>query len=92
MKITEIHEAIQNALIDKKFKGDFEVTIYHPNMEAIKIAGDLYLAGDFHRNLKYEIKNICFQIVSGIITDGNFTFDIKGQVEYLYTSGMEVEE
>ena len=92
MKITEISKAIQNALSDNKFVGWFEVTIYHYDMKDIKISGlrdDIY---PFNYKLKEEINEICFQIVSGTITDGDFAFDIKGQIEYLYTSGIEVEE
>ena len=84
MKITEISKPILDTLRNKEFKGNFEVTIYHPDMKAIKIDGDVIYDSNFHRMLEYEIKNICFQIVSGVLVDGKFTFTIKGQIEYVY--------
>lgn len=88
MEITRISDPILNALRDKKFVGDFEVTIYHPNMPCEKIKGytpnkDAY-PYDFSLKLKDKINEICFLIVSGVIRDGDFSFDIKGQIEYLY--------
>ena len=39
---------------------------------------------DFSLELKNKINEICFLIVSRVIRDGNFSFGIKGQIEYLY--------
>lgn len=93
MKITEIYESVINTLRDKKFVGNFEVTIYHPNMTDVKITGhkrtDVEFPYDFSCSLQNAINEICFKIVSGNITNGDFTFDIKGQIAYLYTDGVE---
>ena len=40
-------------------------------------------------DLQNKVNEICFKIVSGVLVDGKFTFDIKGQIEYLYTYGVE---
>ena len=61
--------------------GDFEVTIYHPYMpKGVKITG--------YKNCKLQskINEICSKIVCGDLPVGGFTFDIKGQIEYLYKS------
>ena len=79
MKITEIHKAILDTLRDKEFVGDFIVTIYH----------SATFPYDFSCELQSKVNEICFKIASGVIDDENFTFDIKGQVEYLYTYGVE---
>lgn len=88
MEITKISDPILNALHDKKFVGDFEVTIYHPNMADVKIKGnkpnESAFPYDFSLELKNNINEICFLIVSGVIFDRDFSFDIKGQIEYLY--------
>ena len=84
MKITEISKPILDTLRNKEFKGNFEVTIYHPDMKAIKIDGDFIYDSNFRGELEYQIKNICFQIVSGVLVDGKFTFAIRGQIEYVY--------
>ena len=93
MKITEISKPILDALRDKKFVGDFVVTIYHHCMEDVKINGYKPNATafpyDFSCKLQNKVNEICFKIVSGVLVDGKFTFDIKGQVEYLYTDGVE---
>lgn len=93
MKITEISKPILDTLRDKKFVGDFVVTIYHHCMEDIKINGHkpnaVAFPYDFSSELQNKINEICFRIVSGVLVDGKFTFDIKGQVEYLYTRGVE---
>ncbi len=98
MKITEISEPILNVLRKKKFVGDFEVTIYRPKMPDVKIKGSMpnesAFPYDFSLELKSNINEICFLIVSGVIPDGDFSFDIKGQIEYLYEhDGVEgIEE
>lgn len=93
MKITEISKPILDTLRDKEFVGDFAVTIYHHCMEDVKINGykpnSAAFPYDFSRDLQNKINEICFRIVSGVLVDGKFTFDIKGQVEYLYTFGVE---
>ena len=90
MKITEISDPILNALRKEKFVGNFEVTISHSYMpEGIKITGykpnDASYPYDFSCKLQTRINEICFKIVCGLLTDGDFTFDIKGQIEYLYS-------
>lgn len=94
MKITEIYEPILDVLRTKKFVGHFKVTIYHPNMTDIKIAGykqnNVEFPYDFSCELRNKINEICFKIVSGILEDdGDFTFDIEGQIVYLYSYGEE---
>ena len=88
MRITEISDPVLNILRNKKFAGDFEVTIYHPNMADVKIKGykrdETAYPYDFACELKNKINEICFLIVSGVISDGDFSFDIKGRVEYVY--------
>ena len=88
MRITEISDPIKNALFNKKFIGDFEVTIYHPCMADVKIKGykpnEVAYPYDFSGELQNKINEICFLIVSGVISDENFTFDVKGRIEYLY--------
>lgn len=88
MRITEISDPILSTLRNKKFVGDFIVTIYHRNMAEVKIYGNKPNESahpyDFSCKLKNEINAICFMIVSGVICDGGFSFDIKGQIEYLY--------
>lgn len=89
MRITEISAPILNALRDKKFVGNFEVIIYHPRMgEDIKITGykrnGAEFPYDFSVKLQSAINEICFKIVSGCFCNEDFSFDIKGQVEYLY--------
>lgn len=91
MKITEISDRIMNALRDKKFMGEFEVTIFHPDMADVKIAGqmkDVALGSDFSSKLQNKINEICFQIVSSDISDKEFTFTIKGQIRYEYVCGV----
>ena len=93
MRITEISKPILDILRDKKFVGDFVVTIYHHCMEDVKINGHkpnaVAFPYDFSNELQNKINEICFRIISGVLVDGKFTFDIKGQVEYLYTRGVE---
>lgn len=92
MKITEISARIMNVLHEKEFIGEFEVTICHPDMADVKIAGqmkDVALGSDFSSKLQNKINEICFQIVSSDISDEEFTFTIKGQIAYLYTYGEE---
>lgn len=88
MRITAISDYILSALRDKKFTGDFKVTIYHPNMAPVEIKGhkpnEAAYPYDFSCELKDKINEICFLIVSGVIRDGDFYFSIKGQIEYLY--------
>ena len=88
MRITAISDPILNALRDKKFTGDFKVTIYHPYMPPAEIKGykqnESSFPYDFSCDLKNKINEICFLIVSGVIRDGDFYFSIKGQIEYLY--------
>lgn len=88
MKITEIFDHILNALHDKKFVGDFKVTIYHPYMAPVEAEGnkpdEVAYPYDFSCELKNKINEICFLIVSGVIRDGDFYFNIKGQIKYLY--------
>lgn len=88
MRITEISDPILNAIRDKKFVGDFEVTIYHPYMAPAEIKGykpnESAFPYDFSLKLKNKINEICFLIVSGVVSDGNFSFNIKGQIEYIY--------
>lgn len=88
MRVTEISDHILNALRDKKFVGDFEVTVYHPYMADVKIKGykqnEVAHPYNFSCELKNKINEICFLIVSGVVSDENFSFDIKGQIEYLY--------
>lgn len=89
MKITDLYDAIMNALRKQKFVGDFEVTIYYPRMgEDIKITGykrsEAEFPYDFSNKLQSVINNICFKIVSGCFCNEDFTFDIKGRIEYVY--------
>lgn len=90
MRITEISDPIINTLRNKKFVGDFIVTIYHRDMVAAKISGNKLNESsypyDFSCRLQNEINAICFRIVSGVSCDGDFSFDIKGRIEYLYES------
>lgn len=91
MKITEISKPILDTLRDKGFVGNFEVTIYHPYMENVKIKGfkpnSAAFPYDFSCDLQTKINAICFKIISGEIIDGKFTYDIYGQIEYSYASG-----
>ena len=93
MKITELYKSIIDALYEKGFVGSFEVTIYHAGMDDIKITGckqnEKEFPSYFSIALKSEINEICFKIISGILVYGDFNFDIKGQIEYLYTHGVE---
>lgn len=94
MKITEIYESILDVLRTKEFVGHFEVTIFHPNMNDAKIEGHkpnkVAFPYDFSCELRNKINEICFKIVSGILEDdGDFTFDIEGQIVYLYSHGEE---
>ena len=93
MKITEISKPILDTLRDKEFVGNFVVTIYHHCMEDVKINGhkpnSAAFPYDFSTDLQNKVNEICFKIVSGVLVDGKFTFDIKGQIEYLYTYGVE---
>lgn len=93
MRITEIYNPIIDTLRYKEFVGDFEVTIYHCCMENVKIKGfkpnTAAFPYDFSRDLQNKINDICYKIVSGVLVDGDFDFEIKGQIEYLYTSGIE---
>lgn len=93
MKITEISDPIIDALSEKEFVGHFEVTIYHAGMDNVKIAGykpnAVAFPYDFRGELQNKINEICYNIVRGILDDGDFTFDIKGQIVYLYTYGVE---
>ena len=89
MKITELYDAVMNALRREKFVGNFEVTIHRPSMQDVKITGykrssDEY-PYDFSDKLKSEIDKICYLIVDVVIPNEGFTFDIKGRVEYEYT-------
>lgn len=90
MKITEIRDPILNALRDNKFVGDFTVTISHPRLqEDVEIAG--YKRGsaefpyDFSQILQSKINEACYEIVSGTMTNEDFTFSINGRIEYEYT-------
>ena len=90
MKITEIYEPILDVLRTQKFVNHFEVTIYHPNMNDVKIKGykpnAVAYPYDFSCELQNKINEICFKIVSGIIEDDDdFTFDIEGQIVYVYS-------
>lgn len=93
MKITEISEPILNALREKEFIGHFDVTIYRHGTEYAKIKGfkqnTASFPYDFNCELQNKINEICFKIVSGAIDDYGFTFDIVGQIAYLYTFGVE---
>lgn len=93
MKITELDDAIMNALRREKFVGNFEVTIHRPYMQDIKITGykrtEVEFPYDFSDKLKSEINKICYLIVSVVIPNEDFTFDIKGTVEYLYKCNEE---
>ena len=93
MKITEISKPILDTLRDKEFVGNFVVTIYHHCMEDVKINGhkpnSAAFPYDFSTDLQNKVNEICFKSVSGVLVDGKFTFDIKGQIEYLYTYGVE---
>lgn len=94
MRITEISDPILNALREKKFVGNFKVTIYHPYMPKVEIKGnkpnESAFPYDFNLELKNKINEICFLIVSGVIFDKDFYFDIKGQIEYIYENdGVE---
>jgi hypothetical protein len=88
MKITEIHKSVINALQNKEFIGDFKVTIHHPGMEEVELAGfkrtEVEFPYDFSCLLQNTVNEICFKIVSGVIPNGDFTFGIKGQIKYLY--------
>ena len=88
MKITEISKPILDILRDKEFVGDFVVTIYHHCMEDVKINGhkpnSAAFPYDFSTELQNKINEICFRIISGVLVDGKFTFDITGQIEYSY--------
>ena len=91
MKITEIYEPILDALREKNFVGNFLVTIYRNGIDEIKISGHkpntAAFPYDFSCELQNRINEICFRIVSGAISDCGFTFDITGQIAYLYTYG-----
>lgn len=94
MKITEIYEPILEVLSTKRFVGHFEVAIYRPGMkDDIKIRGykpnEASFPYDFSCELRNKINEICYKIVSGALVDGDFTFDIKGQIVYLYVHGEE---
>lgn len=88
MKITEISEHILNALREKEFVGHFDVTIYRHGTEYAKIKGfkqnTAAFPYDFNCTLQNKINEICYRIVSGVLVDGKFTFDITGQIEYSY--------
>lgn len=90
MKITEISRPIINALQDNKFVGEFTVTISHPRMkEDLEITGYKGSVAsypeDFNRVLQNRINESCFKIVSGTMTNEDFTFCINGRIEYEYT-------
>lgn len=93
MRITEISNPIIDVLREKEFVGNFEVTIYHPSMDEVKITGykpnAVAFPYDFRCELQSKINEICYKIVSGVLVDGSFDFDIKGQIAYLYTHGVE---
>ena len=87
MKITEVSARIMNALREKEFIGEFEVTIFHPDMADVKIAGqmkDVALGSDFSSKLQNKINEICFQIVSSslllLLRD---KLDMSMYVEYI---------
>lgn len=91
MKITEIHDPVMNALRREKFVGDIEVTIYRSgtqDTEIAKITGFKRTADefpyDFGLKLQGAINEICFRIVSGDYSNEDYTFDIKGRVEYVF--------
>ena len=90
MKITELRNEILDTLHDKKFVGNFEITIYHEYMEHIKIHGFKEYVGtfpvDFDTELQLQINDICFKIVSGLYTSDGYDFSILGQTEYLFDS------
>lgn len=94
MKITEIYEPILEVLSTKRFVNHFEVAIYRPGMkDIIKIKGhkpnEASFPYDFSCELRNRINEVCYKIVSGALADGDFTFDIKGQITYLYVHGEE---
>lgn len=96
MKITEISDAILDALRNNKFVGDFTVTISHPCMkEDIEITGYKRTGAEFPYDFKYKLQSaineICFKIVSGLYYNEDFTFAINGRIEYEYKS-WEKEE
>ena len=89
MKITEIHDPVMNALRREKFVGDIEVAIYRSgtrDTEIAKITGFKRTAAefpyDFSLKLQSAINEICFKIVSGLYSNEDFTFSIKGRIEY----------
>lgn len=88
MKITEISKPILDILRDKKFVGFFDITIYRDGIDEIKINGykpnTAAFPYDFSCDLQKYINEICFKIVSGVLVDGKFTFDITGQIAYSY--------
>lgn len=91
MKITEIRDPILNALRREKFVGDFEVTIYRSGTQDIEIAKitgfrrtEAEFPYDFSLKLQSAINEICFKIVSGDYSNEDYTFDIKGSVEYVF--------
>ena len=97
MKITEIYEPILEVLSTKRFVNHFEVAIYRPGMkDIIKIKGykpnESSFPYDFSCELRNKINEVCYKIVSGALVDGDFTFDIKGQITYLYVHGHGDEE
>lgn len=96
MKITEMHESVINALRDKDFIGDFTVTIHHPGMEEFELTGfkktEVEFPYDFSCLLQSAINEICFKIVSGVISNGDFTYGIKGQIKYLYVPGEDDDD
>ena len=93
MKITEIYEPILEVLSTKRFVNHFEVAIYRPGMnDIIKIKGykpnEAAFPYDFSCELRNKINEVCYKIVSGALSvDADFTFDIKGQITYLYVHG-----
>lgn len=90
MKITEISEPIIAALQDRRFVGEFTVTISHPLMkEDLEITGYkgsvTSYPDDFNRVLQNRINEICFKIVKGDMSNEDFIFTINGRIEYEYT-------
>lgn len=95
MKITELKNAIMKILHEKKFVSNFEIKLYHPFMENIKIEGYKQYTGtypsDFECELQRVIDGICFKIVDGTYSDDEYDFSISGHVEYTYDNRIEDE-
>lgn len=89
MKITEMRGLVLKALQDSRFVGEFTVTIYRSgtqDTEIAKITGfkrtEAEFPYDFSLKLQSAINEICFKIVSGLYSNEDFVFGIKGRIEY----------